>query len=347
MPLGQLSVPAGIHPFLEHAPYETCPSRSALRKETLMDGLDLTFSQQQDRIVAEWKKLLSFKSISTDPEHEHDCLACAEWLREHLAQIGFKSELLETGTKPLVFAERQGAEGAPTILFYGHYDVQPVDPVEAWDSPPFEAEIRDGRMYARGAQDNKGQHFYVLKALEQLIKEDRLIPTVKIFLEGEEECGSTGITSSMQAWKERLRSDILLVTDLGMAAPDQPTLTMSLRGIIHATAELSGPRTDLHSGMHGGLAPNPATALCRLLTTLHDENGAIAIPAFYEGIQPTSAAERSLAAAVPFDAERYRYVFANACTSSEGFSYTRQFAFGFSSKQRDEYLNSQERKTSQ
>ena len=270
-----------------------------------MTRLDATFTADQDRIIDEWKTLLSFKSISTAPEHNQDCLDCAAWLRDHIAHLGFNAELLETGTKPVVYAERRGAKGAPTILFYGHYDVQPVDPVAAWTNPPFEPEVREGRMYARGAQDNKGQHFYVLKALEHLIQQDRLVPTVKIFLEGEEECGSTGINAAMPAWKDRLRSDVLLVTDLGMLAPDQPTLTMSLRGIIHATVEISGPRTDLHSGMHGGLAPNPANALCRLLTTLHNEDGSIAIPAFYEGIRPTTAQERLLAESMPFDADRY------------------------------------------
>ena len=128
-----------------------------------MTGLDATFIDGQSRIVEEWKTLLSFKSVSTAPEHNQDCLDCAAWLRDHIAQIGFDVELLETGSKPVVYAERRGAPGAPTVLFYGHYDVQPVDPIDAWTSPPFAPEIRDGCMYARGAQDNKGQHFYVLK----------------------------------------------------------------------------------------------------------------------------------------------------------------------------------------
>jgi acetylornithine deacetylase/succinyl-diaminopimelate desuccinylase-like protein len=271
-----------------------------------MSVLDESFETDKERILKEWKTLLSFPSISTDSTHHPDCLACADWLRDHLNGIGFQAELLETDGKPVVFAERKGAEDAPTILFYGHYDVQPVDPVEAWDSPPFTPTLVDGRMVARGAQDNKGQHFYVLKALEHLIKTEALTPTVKVFLEGEEECGSTGITACMPNWKDKLKSDILLVTDLGMTSPTQPTLTMSLRGIIHMTVELSGPRTDLHSGMHGGLAPNPATAMCRLLASLHNDDGSIAVSNFYDGIQPISPTEKTLADAMAFDVETYK-----------------------------------------
>ena len=271
-----------------------------------MSVLDDSFEADKERILEEWRTLLSFPSISTDSVHHPDCLACADWLHKHLDSIGFQAELLETDGKPVVFAERQGAEHAPTILFYGHYDVQPVDPVEAWDSEPFTPTLVDGRMVARGAQDNKGQHFYVLKALEHLIQTEALTPTVKVFLEGEEECGSTGITACMPNWKDKLKSDILLVTDLGMTSPTQPTLTMSLRGIIHMTVELSGPRTDLHSGIHGGLAPNPATAMCRLLASLHNDDGSIAVSGFYDGILPVSPTEKALADTMAFDVDTYK-----------------------------------------
>ena len=264
------------------------------------------FDRDRDRIVAEWMELLRFPSVSTDPAHDLDCRDCATWLAEHLNGMGFEARLLETPSKPVVFAQRDGKPGKPVVLFYGHYDVQPPDPLEDWRTPPFEPTLADGRLRARGAEDNKGQLFYALKAMEALIRDDRLEATVKIVIEGEEESGSGGIGACLEAWREQLGADILLVTDVFMEALDTPTIILGLRGIVHATVEVSGPRHDLHSGVHGGLAPNPAAALARLLAGLHRADGSVAVEGFYDGIAEPSARERELAASVPFDAEAYR-----------------------------------------
>jgi acetylornithine deacetylase/succinyl-diaminopimelate desuccinylase-like protein len=191
------------------------------------------------------------------------------------------------------------------VLFYGHYDVQPVDPVDAWTTPPFSPTEFDGRIRARGAQDNKGQHFYAIKAMEALVRENRLNRTVKVILEGEEECGSDGITASLSEWQDFLQADILMVTDLAMHTLRQPAITLGLRGIVDVTVELSGPGTDLHSGMHGGLAPNPATEMARLIASLHHNSGAIAIDGFYDPVLPLSDKEQELVASVPFDEAEY------------------------------------------
>ena len=263
------------------------------------------FADQRDRFIEEWKELLRFPSISTDPTHNTQCHDCAAWLQHHLEHIGFSASLLETPTKPAVFAERSGAPDLPTILFYGHYDVQPVDPVDAWITPPFEPDLRDGRLYARGAVDNKGQLFYALKALETLIQHNALTCPVKIILEGEEESGSQGMEHCLDTWRERLAADILVVTDSGTVQSGAPTIIMGLRGILHLTAELSGPSHDLHSGSHGGIAPNPGQAIAELAASLHSADGSIAVDGFYDGVLPPSPRELELATVAPFDATAY------------------------------------------
>lgn len=268
--------------------------------------LDRWLTDHWDRVFAEWRSLLRFPSISADPAHEADCLGCAAWLRDHLAALGFRAELWPTGRKPAVFAERPGRPGRPTVLFYGHYDVQPVDPVDQWTSPPFEPTLCDGRLRARGAQDNKGQLFYVLKAMEALASAGALDAPVKILLEGEEECGSLGLTASLDAWAERLRADVLMVCDTGTLAPDAGTIIAGLRGIVHLTVRVAGPRHDLHSGVHGGVAPNPAQALAGLVASLHDASGRIAVEGFYDGVRDPAPEERRRAEARPFDAAAYR-----------------------------------------
>ncbi len=271
------------------------------------DPFQSAFEQHREKILAQWMELLAFPSISTDPAHHHDCLACAEWEVQHLRAMGFdNARLLPTPGNPVVFAERQGLPGKPVVLFYGHYDVQPVDPLEAWHTPPFAPTLIDGRMRARGAQDNKGQHFYALKAIETLIQQNALGATLKILIEGEEECGSHGIAAAMPNWRDLLKADLLLVTDIGMDGPRAPTITLSLRGMLHLTAELSGPVRDLHSGTHGGVAPNPAIGLARMIASLHNPDGSIAIPGYTDGIQPPTPDELEMIRAMPFDAAAYR-----------------------------------------
>ena len=268
--------------------------------------LEVWFNAHESQIMEDWHALLRFPSISTIPEHASDCRACADWLMAYLAASGFRSELLPTPTKPVVYAEREGdIPDARVVLVYGHYDVQPVDPLASWDSPPFEPTLRDGRLYARGAEDNKGQHFYVLAALRALVNSGTPLPTIKVFLEGEEECGSPGVFQSLEGWRERLAADALIVTDLHMAAPGQPTLTMGLRGMAHLTVETVGPAKDLHSGQHGGVAPNPIHALARLLATLHDDQGRIAVEGFYDDVTPPTHEEQRILDTMSFDDATY------------------------------------------
>jgi acetylornithine deacetylase/succinyl-diaminopimelate desuccinylase-like protein len=268
--------------------------------------LGKTFERNLDRYVEEWKRLLSFPSVSTDPAHDADCSACAEWLARHLSGIGFAARLLPTRSKPCVYAQRPGAAGLPTVLFYGHYDVQPADPVGDWVSPPFEPAMRDGRLYARGASDNKGQHFCVLKALEALVREDALRVPVRILLEGEEESGSAGATAALEEWKDLLRADVLMVTDVHMSPSGAPAITMGLRGVFHMTVVVEGAPNDLHSGEHGGVAPNPAAELARLVASLRAPDGGIAVPGFCDGMLPATETERALAAAGAITPEAYR-----------------------------------------
>jgi acetylornithine deacetylase/succinyl-diaminopimelate desuccinylase-like protein len=269
-------------------------------------SLESAFNENETRFIEEWKTLVSFPSISAQPQHEADCRQCAEWLVAHLASMGLASRLVETPTKPLVFAERKAAPGHPTVLFYGHYDVQPVDPLNEWSSPPFSPEIRDGRLYGRGAEDNKGQLFYVLKALEVLLKNNSLHCGLKILIEGEEEANSSaGLKHAIRTGNPDLKADLLLVTDCGMAPSGNPCIIMGLRGIVSLTVSLSGPSFDLHSGNHGGLAPNPAEELIRLVANLHNADGGIALKEFMAGIRPLTPEERTLAATEPFDPVLY------------------------------------------
>jgi acetylornithine deacetylase/succinyl-diaminopimelate desuccinylase-like protein len=267
--------------------------------------LEHVFEAQQERYLREWMNLLRFQSIGTDPAHDQDCLECAAWLRDHLASLGFDASFLMTSGKPVVFAEREGDRDGPTVLFYGHYDVQPVDPIDGWDSPPFEPTLRGRRVYARGAQDNKGQLFYVLKAIEALLEANVPLPTLKVVLEGEEESGSEGMTHALPDWHDRLRADVLMVTDTGTVPSGAPTIVMGLRGVIFVTAVLHGPDHDLHSGVHGGLAPNPAAGMARLVASLHGADGAIAVDGFADGITAPTSREMELCNAEPFDADAY------------------------------------------
>ena len=253
-----------------------------------------------------WKAFLRFPSISSDPTHVADCRACANWLAGQLADMRLNARLIETSGLPIVTAEYEGDPSLPTVLFYGHYDVQPVDPLDAWHSPPFEPTLRDGRLFARGAQDNKGQLAATLTAIRDLIRRDALRVPLKILLDGEEESGSGGITDFLRHPTIPLQGDVLLVTDTGTAPSGAPTIIMGLRGLIHLTVRLTGPDHDLHSGTHGGVAPNPATALAHLLATLHDADGRIAIDGFEDDVTPPTPTEQKMVNAHPLDLNRYR-----------------------------------------
>ena len=269
-------------------------------------ALEAAFEANRDRMVSDWKTLLAFPSISTDPAHAEDCARCAQWLADDLARIGFASRLLPSPGRPIVYAQRDGAPNKPVVLIYGHYDVQPPDPLDQWTSPPFEPTLRASRMYARGASNNKGQVWYVLKALEALTRGGEALPTIKVLIEGEEESSTVNTESALHASRDLLRSDLLMVCDAGMALYGVPTIIMGVRGVVFLSLRLSGASRNLHSGMHGGVAPNPAEAMARLLATLHTPDGRIAVDGFYDSVSEPTAKERALANAVAFDAAEYR-----------------------------------------
>jgi len=266
-------------------------------------AIEQIYEKEKARFFQEWATLLKIPSISADPAHSEDCTLCAQWLLAHLHAMGLKTELLETVGKPVAYAEFNGPAGSPTVVYYGHYDVQPVDPINLWESPPFEPTIRNGRLYARGAQDNKGQTFYFLKALETLLRQDALKCSLKIFLEGEEETQSIGLTKALPYWKERVKGDVLMVCDTGCVGSDYPTITMGLRGIVHLTIKITGPAYDLHSGAFGGAVKNPALELARLLATFHDSEGKITVDGFYEGVDQSTDEDRALANRSPLDVQ--------------------------------------------
>jgi acetylornithine deacetylase/succinyl-diaminopimelate desuccinylase-like protein len=285
--------------------------------------------QNATRFVDELKALLRIPSISTSPEHAGDVRRAAEFVAAELKRIGMENvRLIETSTQarptahPLVYADWLHAGGKPTVLCYGHYDVQPPDPLDEWKSPPFEPEERDGNLYARGAVDDKGQMWAHVKALEALLAGGDLPVNVRVIVEGEEEVGGEGIAAFVREHPEQLKADVALVSDTEMFAPDVPTLCVGLRGMIYTEIEARGARTDLHSGLYGGAAPNPFVALAQIIAKLKDEDGKILIPGFYDRVAAPSADELKAWKALPFDEEHYRAteIGSIALTGEPGFS---------------------------
>ena len=260
------------------------------------------------RFLDELKALLRIPSISTLPENKGDCRHAAEVLLAELKRIGMENaRLIETEGNPLVYAEWLKAAGKPTVLIYGHYDVQPTDPLDEWLSPPFEPTERDGNIYARGAVDDKGQVWAQVKALESLMAANGALPlNVRVLLEGEEEVGGEGIAKFVASKPRELKADFALVSDTELFAPGLPTLCVGLRGMIYTELEVRGAKQDLHSGMYGGAAPNPFVSLAQMIAKLKDENGHILIPGFYDGIIPPSPEELAAWKSLPFDEEHYR-----------------------------------------
>ncbi|MGJ8694814.1 MAG: dipeptidase [Verrucomicrobiaceae bacterium] len=243
---------------------------------------------------------LRFPSISTDSTHAGDVRANAEWLKGQFEEMGLATELHETAKHPIVVARNEHVAGRRTVLVYGHYDVQPVDPVELWDSPPFEPEIRDGKIWGRGGADNKGQHFVHLLGAERTIRDDGGLPLNVIFLiEGEEEIGSPNLVPFLEKHKDDLACDIIAVSDTGMVAPGVPTLGYGLRGITCLEVKVKGPSGDLHSGVYGGCVANPASAAARMVASLHENDGKVAVAGFYDEVIPLEEWERKMWAQVP------------------------------------------------
>jgi acetylornithine deacetylase/succinyl-diaminopimelate desuccinylase-like protein len=266
-------------------------------------------AERHDRHLGELVEYLRIPSISTLPQHAADIGRCADWVAAHLESIGIRDvEQLETGGNPIVFGELlEAGPAAPTLLVYGHYDVQPADPLELWRTPPFEPTIRDGQIYARGATDNKGPLFVYLKALETLIAVDGgLACNVKVLIEGEEELRADNLDTFMENERERLRCDALVISDSAQYAKGVPSIPLSLRGMAALQLRLETASTDLHSGMYGGVAPNALDALVRLLATLRDERGVVAVEGFYDGVEPPAAEEVRRWEELPFDPEELR-----------------------------------------
>lgn len=284
----------------------------------------LAFTQaNKANALEELKDFLRIPSISTLPENTADVRRAAEFLATELKRIGMQNvRLIETAGHPLVYADHLQAPGKPTILCYGHYDVQPPDPLDEWLSPPFEPEERNGNIYARGAVDDKGQLWMQVKALEALLKNGSLPVNVRVLAEGEEEVGGEGIAEYLKAHPEEVKCDVALVCDTELFAPDLPTLCVGLRGMIYTEIEVRGAKTDLHSGMYGGAAPNPFVALAQIIAKLKDDEGRILIPGIYDGIQQPTEAELAAWKSLPFDEEHYRQteVGSTTLTGEPGYS---------------------------
>ncbi|MCL4847992.1 MAG: dipeptidase [Acidobacteria bacterium] len=261
----------------------------------------------RDHYVDELKHLLAIPSISALPEHAADVRRCAEWCAAHLTQIGLQNvELLETPGNPIVYADWLGAPGAPTILFYGHYDVQPVDPLDLWQSPPFEATVRDGEIYARGAADDKGQVFMHFKALEAHLKQTGRLPVnIKVVIEGEEEVGSRNLDDFVEANRDRLTADVVVISDTSMFDRGVPSICYGLRGLAYFQIDVTGTNTDLHSGQFGGAVANPAIVLAQILAQMKDRGGRIKIPGFYDDVVDLTEEERAEYKKLPFNDRAY------------------------------------------
>ncbi len=278
----------------------------------------------KDRLLEELKEFLRIPSVSTVPEHKADVRRAAEFVAQALRDAKLENvEIIETKGHPLVYADWLNAPGKPTVLCYGHYDVQPPDPLDEWISPPFEPTIRNGNIYARGATDDKGQVYMHIKAVESLFATHGTLPlNVKFLIEGEEECGGEAIADYLPKNKTKLKADVALVSDTELYAEGIPTLCVGLRGLVYTEIEARGAMRDLHSGVYGGAAPNPLFALAEMLTKLKDANGHILVPGMYDDVTPPTKEEKASWESLPFDEEEYRKteVGSTELTGEPGFS---------------------------
>lgn len=263
-------------------------------------------SENQDRFLSELLDLLRIPSVSADSKYKGDVARCAEAVKQHMLNAGCDTaEVCPTAGHPIVYGEKIIDPALPTVLVYGHYDVQPADPLELWHSGPFEPVIKDGKIYARGACDDKGQMFMHIKALEVMTKTNSQPCNIKVMIEGEEEVGSSNLGKFLEDNKERLKADVVLVSDTSMISMEHPSIESGLRGLAYMEVEVTGPNRDLHSGVYGGAVANPATILCKMIASMHDENNHIAIPGFYDKVQELTDAERTAINNAPFDLTEY------------------------------------------
>lgn len=287
-----------------------------------MEKLNNYLEANKQRFLDELFGLIRIPSISSISEHKPDMLRAAEYWKTTILKAGAdKAEIIPTAGNPVVYGEKIIDSSKPTVLVYGHYDVMPVDPLNLWTSPPFEPEVRDGKIFARGADDDKGQAFMHAKAFEAMVQTGTLPCNVKFMIEGEEEVGSPNLEKFCSDHKEMLKADIILVSDTGMIAPDIPSITVGLRGLAYLEVEVTGPNRDLHSGLFGGAVANPINVLSKMIASLTDENNRITVSGFYDRVLELSAEERSEMAKAPFDLTEYKKAIdvAEVC-GEEGYS---------------------------
>ncbi|MBM3777594.1 MAG: dipeptidase, partial [Acidimicrobiia bacterium] len=272
--------------------------------QPIVDAINMN----RDRYVEELKSFLAFASVSALPQHAADVRACAAWTADEMRRIGLENvRQIETPGHPVVYGDWLRVPGKPTILFYGHYDVQPVDPVELWTTPPFEATVRDGEIYARGAADDKGQVFMHMKAVEAYLKNGGSLPlNMKFFIEGEEEVGSAHLDDVIRAHKQELSASVVVISDSPMFARGVPSICYGLRGLAYFQIDLRGTRSDLHSGSFGGAVANPAFVLAQVLSQMKDRGGRVRIPGFYDDVRPLTDEERAEWRKLPFNETRYK-----------------------------------------
>ncbi|MBS0622886.1 MAG: dipeptidase [Verrucomicrobia bacterium] len=283
-----------------------------------LSELKALYKKHEKKLFSDYCDLLRIPSISSNPKHAADVRRAGRWVFDYLQKGGFDVEMWETPNYPVVFASwLEAGPSKPTLLLYGHYDVQPEDPLEEWLSPPFEPTVRDGIMYARGAQDNKGQLIYTLYACRALLERDGKLPiNLKILIEGEEESKSIGLGKIVHSKKKELAADSFIIVDWDIPNLEQPAITLGARGLLALTVELTGSRTDLHSGSHGGIVINPNHALISILAKLHDEEGKVTVPEFYDDVQMPTQEELSLLS-LEIDEANYKKQFGAAMTGGE------------------------------
>ncbi|HEY0768826.1 MAG TPA: dipeptidase, partial [Sphingobacteriaceae bacterium] len=264
-------------------------------------------NNNKDRFLAELFEWLRIPSVSADSKHKGDVRKAAEFVKAKLAAAGVdKVELCETKGHPIVYAEKIVNPALPTVLVYGHYDVQPADPLNLWSSPPFEPVIKDDKIYARGACDDKGQVYMHVKAFEIMMKNNLLPCNVKFMIEGEEEVGSDNLGTFVKENKPKLKADVILISDTALISLEHPSITTGLRGLSYMEVEVTGPNRDLHSGVYGGAVANPINVLCSMIASLHDENGKVTVAGFYDKVAELSAKEREALNRAPFDLNNYK-----------------------------------------
>jgi acetylornithine deacetylase/succinyl-diaminopimelate desuccinylase-like protein len=263
--------------------------------------------KNKDRFLKEMMELLRIPSVSAKSEHKEDMRRCAEAVRQSILEAGAdRAEVMETAGHPVVFGEKIIDPSKPTVLVYGHYDVQPPEPLDLWHSGPFEPVIKEGKVYARGSADDKGQFYMHVKALETLAKTNTLQTNIKFLIEGEEEVGSPNLEKFVTDNKELLKSDVILISDSAMLSMENPSLDVRVRGMSYIEVEVKGPNRDLHSGIYGGAVGNPITILCKMLASCHDENNHITIPGFYDDVVEATEEEREIIARTPYDEDEYK-----------------------------------------